>query len=205
MGGFYWLFNMVLTQAGVFGAIYLRESSSNIKDEGKYFTNEDYRMIALVLLVTWLVAIGTLVKFSEREFRHTFYSLMTARALKRAMFEDDQDDIKITIFESHRSYYAGYEDEVKAWLEDNWNKWFLNRPAWLTESVLGSIPLDLIPGGADEGVLGEAEDWTINRRTGETGRTGTQSFRSVQSFRSSFEVERATSSSFRAHSVNNLQ
>lgn len=71
MGGFYWLFNMVLTQASVFGSIMLKEElGRSVGGVGKgservFIKGEDYMSIATALLVAWSVAIFGLILFSE--------------------------------------------------------------------------------------------------------------------------------------------
>ena len=40
----------------------------------------------------------------------------------------------------------------------NWNEWHSRRPAWFTEDIVSKIPIDFIPGGTEEGVLGELDD-----------------------------------------------
>ena len=59
----------------------------------------------------------------------------------------------------HRSpeLQSHFEDEIKECLGKKWNDWHASRPGWLTEELLGQIPGRLLPGGEDEGVLGEID------------------------------------------------
>ena len=109
--------------------------------------DEDYLMIATVLLLLWLVALLGLMFGSEEEFRKTFYSFRTARGYSRALFDSGVDETMIQVLEDHRSYYERYQEEIKDWLSDNWENWHSERPVWLTEGVVAGIPLDLVPGG----------------------------------------------------------
>ena len=60
------------------------------------------------------------------------------------------------VFTDHPSYYSSYEDEITKWLGENWNAWNEARPGWLSDAVIDTVPLRLLPGveEGEEGVLG---------------------------------------------------
>ena len=151
MGGFYWLMNMVWTQASVFGAIKLKEEFGRQieEDAGDWaIKEEDYMTIATVLLLLWFAALLGLRYGSEKEYRNTFYSTMTGKQYCEAMFRSGEDEIKMQVFDMHSSYSRLLEDEIKVWLEENWNDWHTtDRPGWLTDEALNAIPRRLLPGG----------------------------------------------------------
>ena len=160
MGGFYWLMNMVVTQASVFGAIRMKEEFGRQIEEDvgeRFVKEEDHMTITTMLFLLWFVALLGLMFGSEKEFRKTFYSTRTAKQYNKALFRSGEDEIMIQVFADHPSYYAHFEDEIKEWLGEKWNDWHASRPGWLTEELLGQIPGRLLPGGEDEGVLGEIE------------------------------------------------
>jgi len=160
MGGFYWLMNMVVTQASVFGVIKLKEEFGRQIEEDvgeRFVKEEDHTTIATMLFLLWFVALLGLMFGSKKEFRKTFYSTRTAKQYNKALFRSGEDEIMIQVFADHPSYYAHFEDEIKEWLGKKWNDWHASRPGWLTEELLGQIPGRLLPGGEDEGVLGEIE------------------------------------------------
>jgi len=159
MGGFYWLMNMVWTQASVFGAIKMKEKfgrgmKEDVGEMERVVKDEDYLMIATVLLLLWFVALLGLIFGSEKELRKTFCSTRTAKQYNKALFRSGEDEIMIHIFTDHPSYYAHYEDEIKEWLGEKWNNWHASRPGWLTEELMGQIPGRLLPGGGDAGAPG---------------------------------------------------
>jgi len=158
MGGFYWLMNMVWTQASVFGAIKLKEEfGRGVEEEEageRVVKEEDYMTLAAVLLLLWFVALLGLMFCSEKEFRKTFYRTRTAKQYNKALFDSGEDEIMAQIFTDHPSYYAHYEDEIKEWLGEKWNNWHASRPGWLTEELMGQIPGRLLPGGGDAGAPG---------------------------------------------------
>ena len=162
MGGFYWLMNMVFTQASVFGAIKLKEEfgrqiEDDVGEMERVVKEEDYMTIATMLLLLWIVALLGLMFGSEKELRNTFYSTRTGKQYNEALFRSGEDEIMIQVFTDHPSYYAHFEDEIKEWLGENWNDWHASRPGWLTEELTAQIPGRLLPGGEDEGALGEIE------------------------------------------------
>jgi len=161
MGGFYWLMNMVVTQASVFGAIRMKEEFGRQIEEDvgeRFVKEEDHMTIATMLFLLWFVALLGLIFGSEKELRTTFYSFMTGRQYNEALFRSGQDEIMIQVFTDHPSYYAHFEDEIKEWLGEKWNDWHASRPGWLTEELIERIPGRLLPGGEDEEVLEEIGD-----------------------------------------------
>jgi len=148
--------NMVFTQASVFGAIKLKEEFGGQvegagREQWRAVKEEDYTMIATVLLLTWLVALLGLMFGSEKEFMNTFYSLRTAKQYNEALFHSDEDEIKMQVFATDSSYNRHFEDEIKEWLGERWSGWHASRPGWLTEDLIERIPGRLLPGGGMEG------------------------------------------------------
>ena len=161
MGGFYWLMNMVWTQASVFGAIRMKEEFGwhiEENDGERFVKEEDYMTIATVLLLLWFVALLGLMFGSEKELRRTFYSFMTGKQYNEALFRSDEDEIKMQVFDTHSSYNRHFEDAIKEWLGERWSGWHASRPGWLTEGLIKRIPGRLLPGGGDKGVLEEIGD-----------------------------------------------
>ena len=162
MGGFYWLMNMVFTQASVFGAIKLKEKfGRGMEEDGggmeRVVKEEDYMTIATMLLLLWIVALLGLMFGSEKELRNTFYSTRTGKQYNEALFRSGEDEIMIQVFTDHPSYYAHFENELREWLGERWGGWHdrggAARPSWLNDEILNSVPLRLLPGGELDEVL----------------------------------------------------
>jgi len=175
MGGFYWLMNMVWTQASVFGAIKLKEEfgrqiEDDVGEMERVVKEEDYMTIATMLLLLWFVALLGLMFGSEKELRRTFFSIMTGKQYNEALFRSGEDEIMIQVFGHHPTYYAHFEDEIKEWLGERWNDWHVSRPGWLTEELIERIPGRLLPGGEDKGVLEEIGEGRGERETFLSGR-----------------------------------
>lgn len=110
LGGAYWLFNMAYTQVSVF--VVLRIGSVK---KGAVVSESDLRMIAIMLASLWVVSIVSLLIFSERGFKHTFYRPMRAWEYTKALFDTGIPEYRLFIFDDHREYYRFFESEVKAW------------------------------------------------------------------------------------------
>ena len=158
MGGLYWLMNMVFTQASVFGAIRLKEEYGwSEVVEGRVVPDDYYTTIAIWLFVVWFFSLLVLLLSSERELVFTFISARTGKQYNRATFDSGVDEVMMQVFTDHPSYYSSYEDEIKEWLGKNWNEWNEAKPGWLSDAVIDTIPLRLLPGGEGEGE-GEGEE-----------------------------------------------
>ena len=75
LGGAFWLFNLMYTQASVFVVLFVR-SNSNVSDEDRVLKQSELWTIASILLGLWVLSIVLLLKFSVKRFRHTFYQPM---------------------------------------------------------------------------------------------------------------------------------
>ena len=157
MGGLYWLMNMVFTQVSVFGAIKLKEEYGWSEEvEGRVIEDEYYTTIAIWLFAVWFVSLLVLLLSSEQELVFTFMSARTGKQYNRAIFNSGVDEVMMQVFTDHPSYYSSYEDEITKWLGENWNAWNEARPGWLSDAVIDTVPLRLLPGveEGEEGVLG---------------------------------------------------
>ena len=93
MGGEFWLFNMIYTQASVFVVLWLR-AGMDIKDDGWAFQQNNLWAIAGILLGLWLLAIVTLLQFSVKGFKHTFYQRLKAYEYSKAKFDTGEDEYR---------------------------------------------------------------------------------------------------------------
>jgi hypothetical protein len=65
-------------------------------------------------------------------------------------FREGADDVK-AIFTFHRSkhHWKSIEEEVKAWVEVNWDRWEEEKPDWLDDATRAGVPVDYIPESGD--------------------------------------------------------
>ena len=163
MGGSYWLFNMMLTHATVFGSIWLLEGAllGGDEDGGGGGNIATYYKIAQILSGVWACALVGLVAFSEREFVETFYSSRTGKQYCKELFKSgNHETMFCEIFDSHKSYWKGFEVELKEFLKENWDMWHMNRPEWFTDATKAMVPLYMIADkGGGGGVGGGGRSW----------------------------------------------
>jgi len=145
LGGSFWLFNLVYTQASIFVVLLAKKNISDSNNETNGVDVEFlFTRLGIVFLVL-LLSVVTLLKCSEKEFRHTFYSPMRAREYSRALFDSGDDLLRISVFADNPAFYEGYSEELKNWISENWAEWLVQKPKWFTVETIGNIPLDYIP------------------------------------------------------------
>ena len=64
-------------------------------------------------------------------------------------FREGSDEVK-TMFSFGRSkhHWISIEEEVRAWVEANWERWMEEKPKWLDEGMRARIPVEYIPTAA---------------------------------------------------------
>ena len=154
LGGAYWLFNMIYTQASVFVVLAVR-AKRDVDDDKLAFQQNDLWLIAGILLGLWILAIIMLLYFSEEGFQHTFYQRLTGFEFSKQRFISGNDEIRMSVFDDHESYYLRYKGEIIEWLQNIWDKLHAEKPAWFTEDVRRRIPEEFIPHLGENGVKDE--------------------------------------------------
>ena len=66
----------------------------------------------------------------------------------RSLRDVSTDKEKFYIFKKHDSYYFSINEDVKRWLDENWERWEEERPEWFTAKLISKIPADLLPESA---------------------------------------------------------
>ena len=104
-----------------------------------------------VLVVVWAAILIAFALTIDRAYLRSFVSLQTAEEHTRQLFKEraGNDELRVGIFRTnHRLWEHIYED-VGAWVEVSYESWKQQRPAWLTDSLIASIPDDLLQRGVD--------------------------------------------------------
>ena len=104
-----------------------------------------------VLVVVWAATLIAFALTIDRACLRSFVSLQTAEEHTRQLFKEraGNDELRVGIFRTnHRLWEHIYED-VGAWVEVSYESWKQQRPAWLTDSLITSIPDDLLQRGVD--------------------------------------------------------
>jgi hypothetical protein len=82
----------------------------------------------------------------EKKYLGTFFSLHKSKDLTIKNFREATDDVK-ALFTFHRSKHLWklIEEEVRAWVEANWDRWEEDKPKWFDEATQSRVPVEYIP------------------------------------------------------------
>ena len=142
MGGVFFCLLVLQNQASVFVAAKLYLEYYN--GENKI---EDAILWSVLLSLLGMFVISTTAFFSliDKSYLHTFTSALTARQSCAKIFRDSLTDLeKLQNFALHPSYYAAFDDELKAFVRSNWATWQAEKPDWFTENIIATIPIRFI-------------------------------------------------------------
>ena len=56
-----------------------------------------------------------------------------------------EDEVKMTVFAHHHTFYFSIKVEIKHFLRDNWSKWEMERPEWYNARVIALVPAEYLP------------------------------------------------------------
>ena len=204
LGGMYWCFNMILNQLFCFISVYLyitfADTNSTIKNaqnnsssivtiicnstDNTTNTGCDVIELPLLELVFGLFIISMLsfwvfFKLINKEYLWTFYDTRTGSEYVIDNFQElESDAMKFETFGYHRSLYENIEDELKTWLEANWERWEEEKEDWFNAAAISTVPEDYLPKKALSdmgGVTGRKA--SIVKMKGEKGNFGRVSVR----------------------------
>jgi hypothetical protein len=138
IGGILFSFLVIQNQVWSFVAVHLYSrhySGSNLIEASQL------EAMLFALLGSFLVSLLAFVLLMDRKYLGTFVATTTGpQSAVNRFHVATTDEQRVSIMKYHHYYYAGVEVELKALIAENWEEWMLNRPEWLTESVIATIP-----------------------------------------------------------------
>jgi hypothetical protein len=145
LGGIYWSFDMVVSVVIVPIAA-IKIYYVNTKPEDFVVEEKTARFISGSLGGAWLIIFGLFMMLVKKEFRGTFYNLQTGFEWARNFFlAGKSDDVKAAILACNRKQWTAIEEDVKAWVLDNWERWEEEEPDWFTEVWKASVDDEWLP------------------------------------------------------------
>jgi len=82
----------------------------------------------------------------DRKYFGTFFTTMTAKQSTTMKFKTAKNDQqKINVLKYYPTYYEEVEVELQELIDENWEDWMADRPEWLTDNVIASIPDNFLP------------------------------------------------------------
>jgi hypothetical protein len=142
VGGAYWMFGFVLTMASLPAALKISESREvrgGSVDLGWSVVNFFIPSTALFFCVFFFCI--------ERRYWKTFLSTRKGHELTCEKFRNAKDDetkaeFALTFSNKHTK---NIREEIRGWVEANWEKWLEERPVWFDEEMKGLVPVEFIP------------------------------------------------------------
>ena len=100
---------------------------------------EQLEMLLLGSFGVWLVLNGLFFWSIEKNFLGTFFGSKTAPQYTVDLFRDSANDFSKfgAAFDTRRSYIFECEDEVRAWLSENIDRFQLEQPEWWKIEMVG--------------------------------------------------------------------
>jgi hypothetical protein len=164
MGGLYYSYGLVQTQASVLVAVHayneyyevvaekgdgaISEAAEGEAADGTKLSASTTWTVAFILLSVWtLLYLFFIFKICVPKFRSCFWSSKTGSKMTLEYFEDDgaNDSFKFEIFDRNRVHWKVIEDDVKEWTLKNWATWVAEKPAWFTDEKIAMVPDEFIP------------------------------------------------------------
>ena len=144
--GFYWSVNVILNQAFCFISIFLYSKYSENVSDNKV---EALWKLVFGLFFFSMLNFGIFLKLINQKYVKTFFSSGSGKQFCANYFlEGTTDKVKWCVFNHHRSYFAAIEDDLKQWLDENWERLEEEQPEWFIPSWIALVPSDMLPKAA---------------------------------------------------------
>jgi hypothetical protein len=145
VGGMYWMFGFVLTMGSLPVAILVAARGDVAEDRLKLA----WEVVGILIPCT--VLMFAVFFFSiDKKYLGTFFSLHRGKDLTIKNFREGADGVKaLFTFQRSKHHWKAIEEEVKAWVESNWDRWEEEKPDWFDEAMRARVPVEYIPGAGD--------------------------------------------------------
>jgi len=146
VGGFYWLFSMIITVASLPISITVFENSHGNSEWGQGAVTEAKRAAWYIIPAT-VIALLIFFLTIERKYIKTFFSFTRGKDLTVRGFREGKTDLGKAVysFNISRKHWSSIEEEVKGWVEASWTTWEEEKPKWLDAEMRMRIPVEFIP------------------------------------------------------------
>jgi hypothetical protein len=146
VGGMYWTFGFVFAIGSLPVAIILAEKEEVVESRLKLA----WRVVRIFIPCS-VMSFAVFFMSIERKYIGTFISLQKGKDFTVQRFRDSADDASKadTIFLNSKHHWESIEEQVRAWVETNWERWEEEKPNWLDDAVRARVPVDYIPESGD--------------------------------------------------------
>ena len=162
LGGVAWTFTHVLSQGALLASVFLLEFDVAL-------SGFQLQLFGAGAVVVWWFAFSLLLHNGEKGYRGSFFCTLTGKELEKLEFVEGMDEQKSFFFTNHMSLWVDYKGEIIVWLEDNWERFENEKPAWFTAEWKQKLPNDMTrrqrrPGNASGTVEGMGGGGRRNER-----------------------------------------
>ena len=99
----------------------------------------------LGLLGIFMLSVLALVGLMDKKNLHTFFSTTTGPQYATVKFKTaTTNEQRIERFSTHPVYYEEFKSELQELIDENWEDWMSDRPEWLTDNVIATIPSEYL-------------------------------------------------------------
>lgn len=150
MGGLYFSVNTLLSLGFPYVAIHIYSNLIDDDDElslSSRLSEAELRRAMIVLTLVWAASAISLAASIKREYWRTFNStetglLYTVRSFREAPNDERRFDAVFTV---HPSFVVPIKGEIKAWVQERYNIWQMERPPWFNDAAVAIIPDEMLP------------------------------------------------------------
>jgi hypothetical protein len=142
LGGMYWLLGFVLTIGSLPIAILVAERGDGAEKKLKLAWT-----VVLLCTPTSLACFMVFFINIERKYWGTFFTLQRGNDLTVTSFKAGNDDAAKAAytFQMSKHHWKLIEEEVKNWVETNWERWEEEQPEWFDDAMRARVPVEYIP------------------------------------------------------------
>jgi hypothetical protein len=152
--------NAIMSQVVLWGSIKLYSDKMKFGEALGYetenvsedqLTAEYLYSIGQSISSIWVVSVVCFFIACKKEFVGTFVGKATARSYAKdswdwQMVQEPRvtDEAIVKVFRKHHDCYRHFEDEIGAFLSENWERWNYEKPKFFTMKFVASIPLSVL-------------------------------------------------------------
>jgi hypothetical protein len=146
LGGIYWIFGFILTMGSLPVAINLAERE-DVTENGLTLA---WRVVGIFIPCT-LVLFAVFFLIIEKKYWGTFWSSQRGKDLTVKSFREGKEDATKAAFtfQMSKHHWKAIEEEVRAWVVSNWERWENEKPNWFDDAFRARVPVEYIPGEGD--------------------------------------------------------
>jgi hypothetical protein len=157
-----------------FGII-LYSNKLNSDDESDDYDNSNLLLLGRILSGIWIASVIAIAVKCESGYRRTFISTSTARTFQREVWHfvtskpveeaGSQNNRSLVIGlglvglfgKIHYDIYGHFVEELKVFIDENFEIWVREKPKWFTKKFISSIPMSVLTDAIKEEVMIDAE------------------------------------------------